>query len=58
MRDKNIFCPSSGKEDPTPAPKGFKERMYDKVKLPLWAIDTLITVLVIALITVVIIGTR
>ena len=58
MRDKNIFRPSSGKEEPTPAPKGFKERMYDKVKLPLWAIDTAIAVLVLALIAVIIIGTR
>ncbi len=58
MRDKNIFRPSSGKEEPTPVPKGFKERMYDKVKLPLWAIDTAIAVLVLALIAVIIIGTR
>ena len=58
MRNRDIFRPSSGKDDPSPAPKGFKERMYDKVKLPIWAIDALIAVLVIALITVIIIGTR
>ncbi len=44
-------------EHETP-PKGLKERLYDKVKLPLWAVDLIIALLVIALITVVIIGTR
>ena len=39
-------------------PKGFKERLYDRVKIPLKALDVIITLLVIALIAVLIIGTR
>ena len=39
-------------------PKGLKERLYDKVRLPLWVIDLIIALLVAALIAVVIIGTR
>jgi hypothetical protein len=38
--------------------KGAKERLYDKVKLPLWAIDLIIGALIVALVVVVIIGTR
>ena len=45
------------KEQETP-PKGFKERLYDRVKIPLRALDVIIIVLVIALIAVIIIGTR
>ena len=45
------------KEQETP-PKGFKERLYDRVKIPLKALDVIITLLVIALIAVLIIGTR
>lgn len=46
-------------QDPDiPPQKGFKERMYDKVKLPLWAIDLIIALLVLALVVVIIIGTR
>ena len=39
-------------------PKGFKERLYDRVKIPLKALDLIIALLVIALIAVLIIGTR
>ena len=39
-------------------PKGFKERLYDRVKIPLRALDAIIIVLVIALIAVIITGTR
>ena len=39
-------------------PKGLKERLYDKVKLPLRALDAIIIALVIALIVILIIGTR
>lgn len=45
------------KEQETP-PKGFKERLYDRVKIPLKALDIIIALLVIALIAVLIIGTR
>ena len=45
------------KEQETP-PKGFKERLYDMVKIPLKALDIIIALLVIALIAVLIIGTR
>ncbi|MHC1787113.1 MAG: hypothetical protein AB9880_08655 [Christensenellales bacterium] len=38
--------------------KGAKERLYDKVKLPLWALDLIILALVAALVIVIIIGTR
>ena len=38
--------------------KGFKERLYDRVKIPLKALDIIIALLVIALIAVLIIGTR
>jgi hypothetical protein len=38
--------------------KGFKERMYDKVKLPVWALDIIIAVLVIALVVSIYLGTR
>ena len=44
-----------GQETP---PKGLKERLYDKVKIPLKALDVIIALLVIALIAVIIIGTR
>ncbi len=47
-----------GKGQEEGRPKGAKERLYDKVKLPLWAIDLIIGALVIALIIVIIIGTR
>ncbi|MBQ8505816.1 MAG: hypothetical protein IJ466_00035 [Clostridia bacterium] len=36
--------------------KNFKERMYDKVTMPVWALDILIAVLVIALALVMIFG--
>ena len=39
-------------------PKGFKECLYDRVKIPLKALDVIIALLVIALITVIILGTR
>lgn len=39
-------------------PKGFKERLYDRVKIPLKALDLIIALLIIALIAVLIIGTR
>ena len=39
-------------------PKGFKERLYDRVNIPLKALDAIIALLVIALIAVLIIGTR
>ena len=38
--------------------KGFKERMYDRVKLPVWALDIIIGLLVVALIVAVYLGTR
>ena len=44
-----------GQETP---PKGFKECLYDRVKIPLKALDVIIALLVIALITVIILGTR
>lgn len=47
-----------GKGQADMRPKGAKERLYDKVKLPLWAIDLIIGVLIVALVVVVIIGTR
>ena len=36
--------------------KNFKERMYDKVTMPVWALDILIAVLVIALALLMIFG--
>ena len=36
--------------------KNFKERMYDKVTIPVWALDILIVVLVAALVLVMIFG--
>ena len=36
--------------------KNFKERMYDKVTMPVWALDVLIVVLVAALILIMIFG--
>ena len=36
--------------------KNFKERMYDKVNIPVWALDVLIVVLVAALVAVMIFG--
>ena len=36
--------------------KNFKERMYDKVTMPVWALDILIVVLVAALILTMIFG--
>ena len=47
-----------GKNQDEEPPKGAKERLYDKVKLPLWAVDLIIGLLVLALAAVVIIGTR
>lgn len=43
---------------PVEPQKGFKERLYDKVKLPLWALDIIIGVLVVALIVSIYLGTR
>lgn len=39
-------------------PKGLKERLYDKVRLPLWAMDLIIALLITTLIAVIFIGTR
>ena len=36
--------------------KNFKERMYDKVTMPVWALDILIVLLVAALVLVMIFG--
>ena len=47
-----------GKDQDEAPSKGAKERLYDKVKLPLWVVDLIIGALVVALIAVVIIGTR
>ena len=58
MWGKDKFRPDLAKGDEIPPPKGFKERMYDKVKLPLWALDAIIAVLILGLIAVIIIGTR
>ena len=40
----------------TQAQKPLKERIYDKVTMPVWALDVLIGVLVIALVCVMIFG--
>ena len=40
----------------TQAQKPLKERIYDKVTLPVWALDVLIAGLVIALVCVMIFG--
>lgn len=40
------------------APKGLKEKLYDHVRIPLWALDVAIVLLFAALITVIILGTR
>ena len=40
----------------TQAQKPLKERIYDKVTLPVWALDVLIACLVIALVCVMIFG--
>ena len=59
MRDPREGLPGAGREDsPAPPVKGFKERMYDKVKLPLWAVDLIIALLVIALAVTLYLGTR
>lgn len=39
-------------------PKGFKERLYDRIRVPLWALDIVILLLFVALIAVIILGTR
>ena len=36
--------------------KNFKERMYDKVTIPVWALDILIVLLIAALVLVMIFG--
>ena len=36
--------------------KNFKERMYDKVTMPVWALDILIVLLVAALVLILIFG--
>ncbi len=56
MADNDLI--PGGLRDDSPPPKGLKERLYDKVKLPLWSIDLLIVLLIIALVVVVILGTR
>ena len=44
-------------ESQTPhEPANAKERLYEKLRMPLWVLDIIITVLVIALIVVVLIG--
>lgn len=40
----------------TQAQKPLKERIYDKVTMPVWALDVLIGVLVVALVCVMIFG--
>ena len=60
MRDPKEDLPGAGRGDdnPTPQPKGLKERLYDKVKLPLWAVDLIIALLVAALLVTIYLGTR
>ena len=60
MRDPKEGLPSAGRGDdsPTPPPKGIKERLYDKVNLPLWAVDLIIALLVAALLLTIYLGTR
>lgn len=41
-----------------PQKKGLKERLYDRVKLPLWALDLIIGLLILALIVTLYLGTR
>lgn len=48
----------NGQDTQPEAPKGWKERMYDKVKLPLWALDVIIALLVLALAVSIYLGTR
>ncbi len=40
------------------APKGFKERMYEKLRMPLWLLDGIIITLVIAIVVALWLGTR
>ena len=49
---------TANEEQPSPPAKGLKERLYDRVRLPLWAIDGTIGLLVLALIVTIILGTR
>lgn len=49
---------TANEEQPSPPHKGLKERLYDRVRLPLWAIDGIIGLLVLALIVTIILGTR
>ena len=57
MPDKDN-APLSPEEEQALPQKGFKERMYDKVKLPLWAVDLIIALLVVALAVAIYLGTR
>ena len=36
--------------------KNLKEQIYDKINLPVWALDVLIVLLVVALIAVILLG--
>ena len=59
MREPGEGLPGAGRGDtPAPPPKGLKERLYDKVKLPLWALDIIIALLVVALVVTFYLGTR
>ena len=58
MREPEQLPGLSKEGEPSPPPKGLKERLYDRVKLPLWAIDLIIGLLVLALIVTIILGTR
>lgn len=56
--DPDPMVPDIAQDAQQEAPKGWKERMYDKVKLPLWALDVIIALLVLALAVSIYLGTR
>ena len=39
-----------------PGPQNAKERVYEKIRIPLWALDTLIVLLVAAVIVFLVVG--
>ena len=43
--------------EPPKGPLNFKERMYEKLRMPLWVLDTILALLGIAVVVFLIIGT-
>lgn len=54
MKNEQVIAKNNG--DEPKAPQNAKERFYEKLRMPLWLLDTIIVLLVVAIVVIVIIG--